>query len=158
MNWEALGAIAELIGGLAVLVTLVYLALQVRQNNQMQRQQISAHQTNHYVANTHVLANNGELMDIFRKASTGEEMSPLERWRFGTFMFGILENFQEMYFLNKAGVQYEFRVVGMQKSVYRYLSTPGGKVWWDSVRGKQFVNEFAEYIDLLLKDGPPELT
>lgn len=156
MNWEALGAIAELIGGVAVLVTLVYLALQVRQNNQMQRQQILAHQTNHYVANSHVLSGNGELMNIFRKASTGEEMTQLERWRFGTFMFGILENFQEMYFLNKVGVQYEFRVTGMRKSVFRYLSTPGGKVWWDSVREKQFVNEFRDYIDQLLREGPPE--
>ncbi len=33
MNWEAFGAIAEMIGGVAVLVTLVYLALQVRQNS-----------------------------------------------------------------------------------------------------------------------------
>jgi len=156
MNWEAIGAIAELIGGLAVLVTLVYLALQVRQNNQMQRQQISAHQTNHYVANTHVLANNGELMHLFLKASTGEEMTQVERWRYGTFMFGILENFQEMYFLHKAGVQYEFRWIGMQKSTYRYLTTPGGRAWWNSVREKQFVKEFSEYVDDLLAGKPPE--
>ena len=51
MNWAALGAIAELIGGVAVLITLVYLATQVRQINQMQRQQISTEQTNRYHAN-----------------------------------------------------------------------------------------------------------
>ena len=32
MNWDALGAIAELLGAIAVLATLVYLTLQVRQN------------------------------------------------------------------------------------------------------------------------------
>jgi hypothetical protein len=31
MNWEAVGAVAEMIGGIAVLVTLIYLALQLRQ-------------------------------------------------------------------------------------------------------------------------------
>ena len=32
MNWEAIGAVGELVGALAVLVTLVYLSMQIRQN------------------------------------------------------------------------------------------------------------------------------
>ena len=39
MNWDALGAIAELLGAVAVFLTLAYLALQVRQNaNALQHQ------------------------------------------------------------------------------------------------------------------------
>ena len=33
MDWDALGAIAELLGALAVFMTLVYLAVQLKQNN-----------------------------------------------------------------------------------------------------------------------------
>ena len=32
MNWDALGAIAELLGAIAVLMTLVHLTIQLRQN------------------------------------------------------------------------------------------------------------------------------
>jgi len=32
MNWDAVGAIAELIGATAVVLTLVYLSIQLRQN------------------------------------------------------------------------------------------------------------------------------
>jgi hypothetical protein len=32
VNWEAIGAIGELVGGVAVIVTLIYLAIQVRQS------------------------------------------------------------------------------------------------------------------------------
>ena len=32
MNWEATGAIGETIGALAVFLTLIYLAMQIRQN------------------------------------------------------------------------------------------------------------------------------
>lgn len=32
MNWEAIGAIGEIIGALAVVVTLIYLVIQIRQN------------------------------------------------------------------------------------------------------------------------------
>ena len=35
MNWDALGAIGELIGAVAVLLTLIYLAIQSRQNNEL---------------------------------------------------------------------------------------------------------------------------
>lgn len=33
MNWEAIGAAVDLIGGLAVVVTLIYFSVQLRQNN-----------------------------------------------------------------------------------------------------------------------------
>ena len=40
MNWDALSAIAELAGSLAVIVTLIYLAIQLRQQNDVTRSQI----------------------------------------------------------------------------------------------------------------------
>ena len=33
MNWDAIGAVAELIGAVAVLITLVFLTLQLRYAN-----------------------------------------------------------------------------------------------------------------------------
>lgn len=40
MNWEAAGAIGEMVGSAAVLVTLIYLAIQVRQNTRHVRAQM----------------------------------------------------------------------------------------------------------------------
>ena len=37
MNWDAVGAISESVGALGVIVSLIYLALQVRQNTQQVR-------------------------------------------------------------------------------------------------------------------------
>ena len=34
MNWDAISALSEFIGAIAVVVTLIYLAVQVRQNTQ----------------------------------------------------------------------------------------------------------------------------
>ena len=39
MNWDALGAIAELLGAVAVFLTLAYLTVQVRQNSKALEQQ-----------------------------------------------------------------------------------------------------------------------
>lgn len=37
MNWDAIGAIGETVGALAVLITLIYLASQIRQSNRIGR-------------------------------------------------------------------------------------------------------------------------
>ena len=55
MNWEALGAIAEFIGGIAVLLTLIYLAIQVRQTNQMARETILRHPTDRNMDNSKLM-------------------------------------------------------------------------------------------------------
>lgn len=38
LHWDAIGALAELLGALGVIISLVYLALQIRQNSALQRQ------------------------------------------------------------------------------------------------------------------------
>ena len=37
VNWEAVSAIGEIVGAIAVVVTLAYLAVQIRQNTQVAR-------------------------------------------------------------------------------------------------------------------------
>lgn len=37
MNWEAIGAIGEIIGSVAVVASLAYVAIQLRQNTEMMR-------------------------------------------------------------------------------------------------------------------------
>ena len=39
MEWEAVGVLAELVGSFAVVVTLIYLAIQVRQSKELSRTQ-----------------------------------------------------------------------------------------------------------------------
>jgi len=43
MNWEAVGAISELVGAIAVVSTLIYLTVQVRQNTGMLRSTAEQH-------------------------------------------------------------------------------------------------------------------
>lgn len=43
MNWDALGAVAEFLGAIAVFATLAYLAVQIRQSNIVTREQAQYH-------------------------------------------------------------------------------------------------------------------
>ena len=67
MNWDAMGAVAELAGALAVIATLVYLSLQIRQNSEIAKadlyqkaQTVFSSWRNMVAANPHVMSKMAE--------------------------------------------------------------------------------------------------
>jgi hypothetical protein len=62
VNWDALGAIAELLGAIAVFATLAYLALQVRQSNIVTREQAQYHMLQNQLSYFDRLADNPDFV------------------------------------------------------------------------------------------------
>jgi len=109
---QILGNFGELVGALAVVATLIYLAIQIRQNtNTMNEgQRLTKAQTYH--ARSAVLyqvmaqiANSGELSDIFVKAREDglEALSSSERSRFRLWCLGQVQWFDNMHFQHELG-------------------------------------------------------
>jgi hypothetical protein len=159
MNWEAIGAVAELIGGIAVLVTLIYLSIQVRQNSRMQRKQNITEQTNRCIAAGQLLATDAEFADIHLRAMNNKELSATEYARLSGYFFAILTDFEEMYYTHKEGEQSEFRWQNLNTHVYWQLK-PGtrGNHWWHGLKEKFYTQEFIEYVDQLLLIGLENLS
>jgi hypothetical protein len=155
MNWEAIGAIAELIGGVAVLITLIYLSIQIKQNSRIQRQHNVTEQTNRCIDAGRLLASDPEFADIFAKALNNMELTTTEFSRLAGHLFGILTDFEEMYYIHKAGEQSEFRWQNLNKHVFWQIK-PGtkGNEWWYGMKDNFYTREFIEYVDRLLVTGP----
>ena len=151
MNWDALGAVAELIGGVAVLITLVYLAVQVRHAQRIQRQTLLSNQTAHWVANCQTIGAHPELNKAWHKALRGTDLTQEERWQWSIVLYGVILDFEEMYFLQKEGDQYEFRWESIQRCLRYYLNTQAGERWWDAAKKIFFDPEVVEYIDTTVK-------
>ncbi len=80
MNWDAIGAIGEATGAIAVLITLIYLAVQLRQNTEQARQanmiaraDISAQVRQRYDALWHQLSADPQLAVAFNKIMFRDE-------------------------------------------------------------------------------------
>ena len=65
MNWEAIGAVAESLGTLAVIASLIYVAIQIRQNNRGARIETFASAVRGVQEQHRALATNPELLRIF---------------------------------------------------------------------------------------------
>ena len=105
MNWEAIGAIGEILGAIAVLVTLVYLAAQIRQNSRFVRA-ATYHSTsrarnefNFAVATTPELS---ALLVRARDDSTSFDAE--ERQRFNSLMWGFWNLFEDSFFQRANGL------------------------------------------------------
>ena len=93
MNWDAFGAIAEALGALGVMITLLYLAFQTRQNTHVLDQTRHMHEASTYRANIDgvmnlqaVLAQDDQLALIWKKGLASEELSELEVARFEAYL------------------------------------------------------------------------
>ena len=74
MNWEAIGAIAEVLGVMAVFVTLIYLAYQLRQNNILLKEQAKYHMLQNQISYHDRFVDNPELV----KTMYGQQLSEAE--------------------------------------------------------------------------------
>ena len=70
MSWEAVGAIGEILGAIAVFVTLVYLATQIKQSNDLARFNASKELVNQFNELDRLVATDASLRRIL--AETGE--------------------------------------------------------------------------------------
>jgi hypothetical protein len=70
VNWEAIGAVGEVLGSLAVLLTLIYLASQIRQSNHLARFNATKEIVNQFNQLNQLVATDGNLRNLLAK--TGE--------------------------------------------------------------------------------------
>ena len=96
MNWEAIGAIGEILGAIAVLVTLVYLAAQIRQNSEFVKA-ATYHSTmrarNEF---NFAIATTPELSALMLRAGDkGITLDADERQRFDSLMWGFFNLFED---------------------------------------------------------------
>ena len=107
MNWEAVGALAELLGALVVLATLVYLAVQVRHSRDLLEE-------NRKIALSEVYANRSDqrLQDLRHGIDSpyvarilGEELGQSEDQMRARMVFQLMEiQMDTMHFQHKLGL------------------------------------------------------
>ena len=130
MNWEAIGAIGEILGAVAVLVTLVYLAAQIRQNSRFV-QAATYHSTcrarnefNFAVATTPELS---ALM--IRAADESTTLDAEEQQRFDSLMWGFFNLFEDSFVQHTHGLLTNESWELMRWAMAVQLRSPGVREW-----------------------------
>jgi hypothetical protein len=137
LKWDAIGAVGEVIGAVAVLITLIYLARQVKENTRISK--VSSMQTAVSNYQTHLLPVQQEplLAELVLKGLGTDPHDPDglksgERLRFHFWMSSMILHFMDLMNCFQNGMLDREALDAWHTYTARCLSTKGGKIWWDT--------------------------
>jgi len=147
MNWNAIAAVGELAGAVAVVVSLLYLARQISQNTRAMRRTAS-HDAVEGMLNwfSHALAD----PDLTRIWTHGIErldsLSEDEIARFALLQFNLLKVAEDIHFQHIEGAMDPGLWEGWSEMFQQYLGAPGSQEYWEE-RRLLFSKRFQEYVN-----------
>lgn len=148
MNWEAIGAIGELVGSLAVVITIGYLVVQIRQHNKSS-ESISTNQSRAAsVEVTSAISSNTDAVKTYTQGMFDRSsLEPHERVRFDLIVYQMLK-VSETVFLEYSSGQVSKEVWEAQwRGVKVVLQRNGGRESWDK-SNRQLVSEtYMNWVD-----------
>jgi len=155
MNWEAIGAIGQIVGTVLVGVTLVYLALQLRQNTSSIKASTFLAISTSMGSTMEVLATHSDLAPLLIKAQSGlDELSPADRVRFGFIMVMAFRRVETVVVQRHLGFIDPELTEGFERSALSVLASKGARQWWDGSKGA-FSNLFSAWVDEKIASSPP---
>ncbi len=153
-NLESLANLGEIIGAVAVVVSLVYLAVQVRQNTRAQQTENFSRALDRVAAMQATLSQDPATSVIFSKGvADPSKLTPKERMQFTWAMYELFGAFEFMFLAAKDNSIPEEIWQRWSSAVAWWLTFPGVQAWW-KVRPIPFANSFTSYVESLLENNP----
>ena len=153
MNWDALGAIGEIIGAIGVIATLIYLSIQVRSSNTASETSSRQVVTRDYrqILQIHL---DTEHARVFREGLWDyPNMEYDRRVKFATLIANEALFFQGVFAQYEAGHLEQETYVGYLTWFACQVSTPGGTAWWDEIARALFLPRMISEIDQRIAEG-----
>jgi len=153
MNWDALAAIGEIVGAAAVVATLAYLSIQIRQSTKSERASALDASINALSKIRQSTYENPELSALHLKASNSPEtLSEEEAFRYRLFLHNVLLSFWHM-FTQSRYADLPANIWDAQKpTIVRVVCTPGGEWFWGKYKA-EFEESFREEIDKIIENN-----
>lgn len=149
INWDEVSAISQAIGSIAVVVTVLYLAIQVHQSTRIAKLAAQDAAATALREVTKPFAENAELARIWRLGLENlNALSPEEQTRFFHSTYQFLKAFETIHFHHVYGLMDEQIWQGWCGLLSHYIVSPGVERYWQ-VRHDLFSTRFQQFIATL---------
>jgi hypothetical protein len=156
MNWDAIIAVSEIVGVIAIIASLVYVGIQIRQSASFARASVINDTSMAWTNASALLASDAELADIYLRGIDNETLTPVETVR--------LEALIDIYMTNLENIDHQYQsnlyfeedddkdVVDFLAPIYRPLLTSNvGKRWWSTIAPVTHTPSYFEKLDRIMK-------
>jgi hypothetical protein len=146
MTIAELGSLGEFIASFGVLATLVYLAIQMRQNTQALRLNTAQVVTEELQQMFSLLASDVGLAEVLVEAGEGAELSSVNKVRYYTFTSNILRVCENGYLQNRENAISPEHWEGIVRMMIDYSKMAAFEDYW--VNRKHWISEeFQNFMD-----------
>ncbi len=154
MTISDLGNIGEFLGSIAVLISLIYLAIQVKSSTEATKMSTYQSVVSDFGALNRSMAGTPDLSILFVNAMEDfHTLNADEKARVSQLFFVAFHYFENMYYQNQKGYLEDDVWLGWKRLMLTYYSRPGFQTWW-SIRRDVFSASFAVFLETSEIDKP----
>jgi len=145
MNWDAIGAIGEIIGAAAVVLTLGYLAIQIRQSTKLANAEAHERAVEYWSEATAPLMN-PEMAELFQNGCESyKTLNRIDRMRFDTLISNMIMSFELAMEKQKHGFATDDFVASFERYFAMLITQKGVQEFLDENIGS-FTTVFHEWL------------
>lgn len=146
MSWEVAVAISEIAGGVAVVISLLFLGRDLRQNTLAMQAANYIKVNDTMIENTVVLTGDRPGGPIFLEAMEGLSGLDLQAYyHFHLVALGMLRRYETLFVQESMGLMNGWSTSGFKNSLVGLLSHKGIQEWWPG-SAKLFSPDFSAYV------------
>lgn len=154
MTISELGSIGELLGSIAVFISLVYLAFQVKSGTETAQTSTYQSVVSDFSALNLSMASTPALSLLFVNAQEDfDSLNADDKARISQLFYMCFRNFENMYYQHRKGYLEEELWVGWKRLMLTYFARPGFQSWW-LIREDVFSQSFGEFLRTEKVDKP----
>lgn len=147
MNWDAIGAIAELIGAIGVVASLVYLGIQLRQNSKTISEEIFQSLLNNYHGAMDNLISDRAVNRIWHLGLRDFDALDADDKRLWlTQMHASLRRYENIILQSQKYPVNKGVIAGIQNQWHWLLNQPGARKFWPKAYGV-YSDEFVKFVE-----------
>ncbi|KJS39907.1 MAG: hypothetical protein VR74_00280 [Hyphomonas sp. BRH_c22] len=148
MNLDTVATIANIMASGAVVLTLVFIGLQLRQNAHLTRMAAAQTSAQLLSANLGRIAESAELAELVVREKGRESWTPAEFLRVSNFLSISFRHFEVLHTHRRYGIFEDELWEGSEARLRESLSNPGIREWWVECR-PLYARSFVKYVDRL---------
>ena len=146
--------LAEIVGNVAIILSLVFVGLQISENTKEMRS-VTAHNATVALQTWYVdIGTTEQAAKVFRQGMNApSSLSKDEAIQFIMSIHSVMLAYQSNYFLGIEGTLDSDMNIAMSSALGDAVPTPGFRWYWEQ-RGRHFTGEFRLFVDQIMAEHP----
>ena len=156
MSLEDWAAIAEIVGAVAVVITLIYLSIQVKHNTKALQGQAISDATRNVHEHVNMVLQGQDVAAALKKFVSDKTLDPDDAILIDFLLTAVFVARQNEYFQWKQGLLDESVFKSLNHVIHTLLESPHGQHWWQHEGRRMVAPEFVGFVEAITKSSSSE--